>query len=424
MLSRRHQIRHLIRNANVKSLRLFAGVACLGLMSNTAIAGDSADGQGAPTAAQTIEAAPAKAAKKQKSEWQLKPRWRVQYDIADIDGPTGLAGLGKVEDIRRAQIGVDLKMPNGFSARIEGDLAANPIEFTDAYLAWDGKGINVTAGQHKALTPLDDMTSDLNTSFMERASIVTAFGYGRRTGISAGYSKGDFGINAGVFTDPLLQLNDVQSNSVSLDGRAYWSPKVGKAKLHFAVAYHWRDLNDFGLATTRYRLRPQIRITDTRYIGTPALAITKEQRFGLEAAGTLGRFHGAAEIHWLNARRSGFDDPTFLGGYAEVGVFLTKDSRPLKTGTFGGIKPKKPMGSGGIGAVQFNLRYDYLDLNSKGVTGGKQDGYLASLIWTPTENFRLMGQYSKLNYADAAIAVAGDRSYAVDVIAVRFQLSY
>jgi phosphate-selective porin OprO and OprP len=35
-----------------------------------------------------------------------------------------------------------------------------------------------------------------------------------------------------------------------------------------------------------------------------------------------------------------------------------------------------------------------------------------------------MGQYSKLNYVDAAIAVAGDRSYAVDVIAVRFQLSY
>jgi phosphate-selective porin OprO and OprP len=403
----------------MKSLRLFAGTALLVAVASPATAEESADTESKVK----VEAAPTKI-EKQKSDWQIKPRWRVQYDVADIDGPTGLAGLGNVDDIRRAQLGIDLKMPGGFSARIEGDFAASPIEFTDLYLAWDRKGINVTAGQHKAFTPIDDMTSDLNTSFLERASIVTAFGYSRRTGVSAGYSKGDFGVNAGVFTDPLLQLNDVQSNSVSVDTRAYWSPKMGKAKLHFAAAYHLRDLNDFGLATTRYRLRPQLRITDTRYIGTPGLVISKEQRYGLEAAAVLGRFHSVAEFHWLNASRTSFDNPTFFGGYAEAGFFLTNDSRPLKGGAFGGIKPKKPLASGGIGALQINVRYDYLDLNSKGVTGGKQNGYMASLIWTPAENFRLMGQYSKLKYTDAAIAVAGDRSYSVDVIGLRGQISY
>jgi phosphate-selective porin OprO and OprP len=403
----------------MKSLRLFLGTALLVAVANPANAEEVADTESKPTVVTT----PAKV-EKQKSEWQIKPRWRVQYDVADIDGPTGLAGLGKVDDIRRTQLGIDLKMPGGFSARIEGDFAASPIEFTDLYLAWDRKGVNVTAGQHKAFTPIDDMTSDLNTSFLERASIVTAFGYGRRTGVSAGYSKGDFGVNAGVFTDPLLQLNDVQSNSLSVDTRAYWSPKMGKAKLHFAAAYHLRDLNDFGLSTTRYRLRPQLRITDTRYIGTSGLVISKEQRYGLEAAAVLGRFHSVAEVHWLNASRTGFDNPTFFGGYAEAGFFLTNDSRPLKGGAFGSIKPKKPLASGGIGAVQINVRYDYLDLNSKGVTGGKQDGYMASLIWTPAENFRLMGQYSKLKYTDAAIAVAGDRRYSVDIIGLRGQISY
>jgi phosphate-selective porin OprO and OprP len=414
---------------NSRNFLTSTAMICAMLLAPPVLAGEGEDMQ-SPGSASASDAKAQPAAKKaeKKSGWQLKPRWRVQYDVAEIDGPAGLAGTGKVEDIRRAQIGIDLKTPGGFSARVEGDLAANPIEFTDAYVAWDGKlnggAINITAGQHKALTPLDDMTSDLNTSFMERPSIVTAFGYGRRTGLSAGYAKGDFGINAGVFTDPLLQLNDVPTGSVSLDSRAYWSPKIGKAKLHFAAAYHWRDLNDFGLSTTRYRLRPQIRITDTRYIGTPALAVTEEQRYGLEAAGVVGRLHAVAEVHWLNASRTGFDNPKFFGGYAEAGVFLTNDSRPLKAGTFGGIKTKKPVGSGGIGAVQLNLRYDYLDLNSKGVTGGKQDGYLASLIWTPAENFRLMGQYSKLKYTDAAIAVAGDRNYTVDVIGVRGQISY
>ena len=113
------------------------------------------------------------------------------------------------------------------------------------YLAWDRKGINVTAGQHKAFTPLDDMTSDLNTSFMERAAIVTAFGHGRRTGVSAGYAKGDFGVNGGVFTDPLLLLNDVQSNSISVDTPRLLVAENGKAKLHFAAAYHYARFERF-----------------------------------------------------------------------------------------------------------------------------------------------------------------------------------
>ncbi len=373
----------------------------------------------------TVEAArPAPNKAEAKSEWQIKPRWRVQYDVAEVDGPAALPGAGSFDDLRRARIGVDIKAPHGFLARIEGEFSSDPIEFTDAYVGWSGKGINITAGQHKNFTPLDEMTSNLNISFMERPAFSSAFGYGRRTGISAGYAKGDWAINGGVFTDPLIQLNDVKSNSISADFRGVWSPQLGKIKLHLGAAYHWRNLEDFGNITTRYRQRPFVRISDTRYIGTPALTVAKEQRYGLETAAVSGRFHGAAEVHWLNASRPGLADPKFFGGYAEAGFFLTNDSRPLKGGVFGAIKPKKPLGNGGIGAVQVNVRYDYLDLNSKGVTGGKQDGYLASLIWTPVDFLRLMVNYARLDYSDAAIAVAGDRNYSVDVVAARVQLSY
>jgi phosphate-selective porin OprO/OprP len=367
-------------------------------------------------------AAPTKEEKK--SEWQLKPRWRVQYDAAEIDGPTGLLGIGDFEDIRRARIGIDLKMPNGFAARVEAELTADPIELTDAYLQWSNKHIKVIAGQQKAQLPLDEENSNLNISFLERAAFVSTFGYGRRTGISGHYAKGDWSIAGGVYTDPLILLNDVRTNSNSVDVRTFWSPSFGKTKIHLAAAYHWRDLNDIGTEPTRYRSRPSIRITDTRYIGTPELAVEKEQRFGLEVAAAHGRFHFAGEAHWLKAQRTILDDPTFFGAYAEVGVFLTKDRRPLNGGAFGAIKPSKPVGGGGIGAVQINVRYDHLDLNSRGVVGGKQNGLFASLIWTPAENFRVMGQYSKLRYSNAAIAVAGDRTYTVDVIGVRGQISY
>ena len=381
--------------------------------------------QSVPEAVQgEVKASVPKEAKAAASEWQLKPRWRVQYDVANIDGPNGLAGTGNLQDIRRARVGVDLAMPNGFAARLETELTTDPIELTDAYVQWSDKRFKIIVGQQKAQLPLDEENSNLNISFLERAAFVSAFGYTRRTGISGHFTKSDWAVSGGVYTDPLILLNDVATNSTSVDFRTYWSPQMAGTKLHLAASYHWRDLNDVGLATTRYRSRPALRITDTRYIGTPALAVEKEQRFGLEAAAVRGRFHIVAETHWLKAQRDSLNDPTFFGAYAEVGMFLTKDSRPLKGGYFGAIKPRKSVGSGGLGAVQLNLRYDYLDLNSGAVTGGKQNGYLASLIWTPAENFRLMGQYAKLKYTDAAIAIAGDRTYSVDVLGVRGQISF
>jgi hypothetical protein len=113
-------------------------------------------GLSAPVAAQQVEQAQASPdARTPKtgelvSEWQLKPRWRLQYDMANIDGPDGLSGLGSFQDVRRARVGVDLAMPHGFSARVETEFTANPIELTDLYLQWSGKNVKVMLGQQKA----------------------------------------------------------------------------------------------------------------------------------------------------------------------------------------------------------------------------------------------------------------------------------
>ena len=79
----------------------------------------------------------------------------------------------------------------------------------------------------------------------------------------------------------------------------------------------------------------------------------------------------------------------------------------------------------GQGAIQINLRYDYLDLSDASINGGTQDGYLASLIWTPTAYTRLMLNYGHLVYGDAAIIAAGsDRDYAVDSFGMRAQIDF
>jgi phosphate-selective porin OprO/OprP len=134
----------------------------------------------------------------------------------------------------------------------------------------------------------------------------------------------------------------------------------------------------------------------------------------------------AAEGFWQNVDRPIGDSPTFFGGYAEAGLFLTGgDTRGYKAGVFDRVKPANPVGEGGIGAIQVNLRYDFLDLADAGIVGGTQNGYAASLVWTPTDYTRFMLNYARMDYDDALYPANGtDRDYAVDVVGARAQVDF
>ena len=106
-------------------------------------------------------------------------------------------------------------------------------------------------------------------------------------------------------------------------------------------------------------------------------------------------------------------------------MFLTPDTRGYKGGKFDRTKPNAPVGEGGFGSLQFNLRYDHLDLNDAGILGGKQAGYFASLIWKPTDYTAFMVNYGRLQYTDAVQPTAtGDTSYGVDAIGLRAQIDF
>jgi phosphate-selective porin OprO/OprP len=75
-------------------------------------------------------------------------------------------------------------------------------------------------------------------------------------------------------------------------------------------------------------------------------------------------------------------------------------------------------------ALQVNLRYDYLDLIDAGIVGGTQNGYAASLIWTPIDYVRFMINYGHMEYDRAALTANGDDSYSADVIGARAQFDF
>ena len=359
-----------------------------------------------------------------KDGWSFKPRGRLQVDTGGVDAPGTNTSLGMATELRRAFLGVDGTMPGGIGYRAEIDVANSGVEITDLYLTYKASTkLTLTLGQHKPFWGMEEMTSDLFTSMMERAAFNSAFGYERRVGLSAAYQGKAVLVQGGVFTDNAADLSLDTNNSYSVDGRVVLMPKVGGGQVHLGGSVHYRDFND-AAATTRYRARPFLHTTDVRLVNTGSIAATGETGYGLEAAYINGRFHASAETAWIRPHRPGLTDPSFNGGFAEVGYLLTDDTTAYKNGVYERIRPKAPLGKGGIGAIQTNLRYDWLDLNSGAIVGGRQQVLGASVLWMPTDYVRFIVNYGHLWLNDAAVTANGKRDYQADAFGMRAQFDF
>ena len=396
---------------------------------------DQLEGELAATKAEAAEAgqvvdAPAPAADSEpvstlgrSDGWSFKPRGRMMFDAGFTNAPdsTG-ASDGFGNEVRRARLGASGDMPGGFGYKFEVDFAGNEISVADAILSYENGPIEIAIGQHNNFQSLEELTSSLHTTFIERAAFTDAFGFERRLGASVTYARGDVLAQAGVFTD---NLEDTDSKNRGADARIVFMPRAGDTQLHFGGSFHYNDLDD-PAAQLRYRQRPLVHFTSQRFIDTRSMGANSETGYGLEATAIAGRFHAAAEGYWQSVDMPGVtDDPSFFGGYVEAGVFLTDDTRGYKGGKFDRTKPSSPIGEGGIGSVQFTLRYDHLDLNDAGIVGGRQAGYFAALVWKPTDYTALMLNYGRLQYTDAILPTAsGDTSYGVDAIGMRAQIDF
>ena len=359
--------------------------------------------------------------------WSFKPRGRLQIDTAAIDAPDGVAGnkLGAGTEIRRLFLGFEGSLPGDFGYRFEADLANSSVELTDAFLTYKPTDrLTVTVGQHKPFTGLEEMTSDLFTSMLERAAFTSAFGFERRVGFSGAYAGRDLLVQLGAFTDNAADLTADTDNSYSLDGRVVLSPEVGGGRLHLGASAHYRELNDAS-PTVRYRARPFFHTTDLRLVDTGNITATGERNFGAELAYIHGPFHATAEGHSMTALRPGLDDPTFWGGYVEVGMLVTGgDTTAYKGGAYDRIRPADPVSEGGIGAIQLNARYDRIDLNDGAIAGGMQEALGLSAIWMPADYVRFLLNYGHLWVSDAAVPAGSDTDYQVDAVGVRAQVDF
>lgn len=364
----------------------------------------------------------------------FKVKGRIQADMGYIAAPkgTGDRGFGFSNEFRRIRLGGEGKLGSGFGYKLELELSDNQVDLVDTFVTYEKGNWLLALGNQNQFQSLDELTGDTTGSLMERAAFTDAFGFERRLGISAQYRRKDWVFQAGIFSDDVSALSNAsdgpaggdENDSFGVDGRIVYAPKIGATQLHLGASAHLRELRRLADTPVRYRQRPYLHSSNSRVLATPALDVTREFNHGVEVAAIRGRWHAVAEAHWLKPATPGAD-PNLFGSYAEIGYFLTKgDSRGYKNGIFASTGPKAPFGKGGIGAIQVNLRYDYLDLDSRTIRGGKQNGYLGAIIWTPIEYLRFNVNYGYLAYSGAAIAADGDRDYGLHVAGARVELDF
>lgn len=353
--------------------------------------------------------------------WSFKPRGRVNVDAGFFDVPDSTGredGFGS--EVRRARIGAEGTIPGGFGYKFEAGLGPD-LAITDAFVTYTDKGLTLIVGHQNNFQSLEELTSSLHVPFTERAAFTDAFVFERRVGAAVTYETGDLLLQGGVFTDNYVAL---PNGNLSFDGRFVYAPKFGDKQLHLGASIHRSELGSGD--TVRYRQRPFEHFTGERFVDTGSISASGETGVGLEAAMIAGRLDVSGEAFWQTVSRPGFANPTFFGGYAQVGYFLTRgDKRGYRHGMFDRVRPANPVGAGGIGAIQVAARYDYLDLGDKGIVGGRQQAYQLALAWSQTDYTKLYLSYSRLQYRDAVHpAAGGDTSYGADALVMRAQVDF
>nr|WP_294851037.1 porin [uncultured Sphingomonas sp.] len=415
------------------------------------------------------------------SGFSFKPKGFVQFDAGYVGFPDGRELNGTVGGLnynnlgfntraRRLVFGAEGSLPGGFKYKAEFNFAQGNVDYEDILLSYDFKDspLTVTVGNFYPYSSLETVTSSRLGSMLERASFTDAFNYNRRLGVglSLADKKADrYTLAAGIFSQP---INDGSFNRTGWEvgARGTFTPKIADGFLHLGASAHYRK-NNRDSQGAQYRSRPLTQVTDQRFVDTGTIASDGDVAAGVELGGVFKSLHFAAEGQklWVRGykptdvltepndaiagtRYSG--DPSFAGGYAEVGFYLTGESRGYKGGKWDRTKVLKPFDKGGWGAVQLNGRIDYLDLkdgvggnlvagsypsgsSSTFINGGKQIGYQVSLIWNPMDYVRFMAQYGRVHVtggpraatvdADSSASI-GQRSFNVDTAAVRAQLEF
>ena len=365
---------------------------------------------------------PAPSIKSADGNFEMNMRGRIYADAAWISDDDDTMDV-KATEFRTARLGIEGKAGKTIKYKFEADFAENEVNLKDAYLqVKTNMGPSVTVGQFKTPNSLDEQTSSRHTSVMERASFTDAFDLARQMGVAVSFGGDNWTAKLGAFRGS--NSIDAEDEGSAFAGRVTYSPKVEETQLHFGGSFRSRETGD--QSNLKYSQRPHQHLSTTKFVSSGSVG-DKDMFYGVEFGVLHGPLWAAAEFAQLKADDDA-GDPTFSGGYAEVGYFLTGESRGYKAskGTWNRPKVSNSLSDGGMGAWAIAARYDTIDLTDGTYFGGQQDTYIVGLNWYLNRYTRMMANYSHSKVEDAWDVVANglDGKNEIDGFGLRAQIDW
>lgn len=293
---------------------------------------------------------------------------------------------------------------------------------------------NVRVGNQQSWFSMEHIESARFLDFMERAPIMDAFSGANNNGYAPGISAFNNTPDKNAGLQMGFYKNNVYDGGFAFDlgnawtygGRAIWTPyydeeSKGRYLVHTGIGSEYRtfnqSLNSQNNGTNiRLRSRGDLRnassTLDPNYADTGNFFATSQVLVDPELVVQLGPLLLRTEYcaSWLQGARPfqgsaiSLGDNVFMyGGYAEALYFLTGENRDYNrvSGVFNRVIPKNNanFSEGKYGAWQVGARYDWLNLNSPGINGGKSQNVTFGINWFLNPNLRFQANYV-LGYVD------------------------
>lgn len=298
--------------------------------------------------------------------WDNGLAWRTpDYEFTGSIGGEFVAtwDFGGADDDRdqlrleQARLRIEGNLYQSISYRARIEFAGEEVTFRDLYLQLDEVflGANLLIGNHREPFGLEQLTDLHATSFTDRAAFSLAPGWG-----TGAMFHGDFAGDGGegVWALGFFGPDTTGGNTSEFEGEGNLTGRLAYA---FRDVASEEDLLHLGLGFSSR--------------GTDAPGAGRGTLLGAELAYVSGPFSGQAEYHDLS------DDDGGLGGdatswYAQLGYFLTDDSRRYAGGRFLVPVPRSKwtgFGQQGSGAYELAARFSSRD------DGGASDDEQAEL---------------------------------------------
>lgn len=346
-------------------------------------------------------------------KYSFQPFGRVHFDVSSFDDDA--SDRSSNGNLRRARLGFKGNLGEDLEYKTEVDFAEEDVALKDVSLTYTGlDAFDIKVGHHKPSFGFENNISSNYIMTMERSTATNAFTRSEIIGANLLGGGETWSWGLGVFNEDGGNSDTGEDEDISLDGRITTNVLAlanqdTENVLHVGFgASHRRPTGN-----VRFRARPVgdgTDIIDTGNFGS----VDTVNVFSAELGSVFGPFTFQGEYFDAEVNRSGGNsDAEFDGYFAQVGWFVTGESRPYSadSGKFGRVKPTTPFSlkDGGAGAVELVAAFANTDLNdeSAGITGGEADTTTLGVNWHLTDYVRLMGNVVSVD-TDENASVAND----------------